>query len=68
MLSEYEIFVHLAKKGFMSNYIVWHQHREVQHMVADEWDGNDYVDWMDDMVADIGRGYNLEYEHPSPVV
>jgi hypothetical protein len=65
MLSEYEIFVHLAMKEFMSNYVVWHQHREVQHMVVDESDGNDYVDWMDDMVADIRRGYDLEYEHPS---
>jgi hypothetical protein len=36
----------------------------VQHAVADESDGNDDVDWMDDMVADIGRGYNLEPEDP----
>jgi hypothetical protein len=31
-------------------------------VVADESDGNDDVNWMDDMVADIGRGYDLESE------
>jgi hypothetical protein len=64
MLSEYEMSAHLAKKGFMSNYLLWHQHGEVQPMIADESDGNDDVDRMDDMVADIGRGYNLESEDP----
>jgi hypothetical protein len=28
-LSEYEMSAHLAKKGFMSNYLLWHQHGEV---------------------------------------
>jgi hypothetical protein len=64
MLSEYEIFAHLAKKGFISNYLLWKQHGEVQPTVADESDGNDDVDRMDDMVADIGRGYDLESEEP----
>jgi hypothetical protein len=36
--------------------------------VADESDGNDDIDWMDYMVADIGRGYDLESEDPPPVV
>jgi hypothetical protein len=62
MLSEYEMSGHLAKKGFMSNYLMWHQHGEVQPAVADELDGNDDVDRMDDIVADIGRGYDLESE------
>jgi hypothetical protein len=57
-----------AKKGFMSNYLLWHQHGEVQPMVADESDGNDDVDQMDDMVVDIGRGYDLESEDPPPEV
>jgi hypothetical protein len=26
MLFEYEMSAHLAKKRFMSNYLVWHQH------------------------------------------
>jgi hypothetical protein len=29
MLSEYEMFAHLAKKGFISNYLLCHQHGEV---------------------------------------
>jgi hypothetical protein len=64
MLSKYEMSAHLAKKRFMSNYHLWHQHREVQPAVADESDGNYDVDQMDDMVADIERGYDLESEDP----
>jgi hypothetical protein len=64
MLSKYEMFAFLAKKGFMSNYLLWHQHGEVQPVVADELDGNDDVNPMDDMVTDIGRGYDLESEDP----
>jgi hypothetical protein len=48
----------------MSNYLLWHQHGVVQQAVADESDGNDDVDQMDDMVADIERGYNLESKDP----
>jgi hypothetical protein len=40
----------------------------VQHAVADESDGNDDVNQMDDMVADIGWGYDLESEDPPPKV
>jgi hypothetical protein len=36
----------------------------VQPAVVDESDGNDDVDRMDDMVADIGRGYDLKSEDP----
>jgi hypothetical protein len=68
MLSEYEMFGHLAKKGFMTNYLLWHQHGEVWLAVADESDENDDVDRMDDMVADIGRGYDLESEDPPPEI
>jgi hypothetical protein len=68
MLSEYEISAHLAKKEFMSNYLLWHQHGEVQPAVTDESDENDDVDQMDDMVADIERGYNLESKDPLPEV
>jgi hypothetical protein len=39
---------------------VWHQHGEVPPLVADESDGNDDEGWIDDMVANIGRGYELE--------
>jgi hypothetical protein len=68
MLSEYEMSAHLAKKGFMSNYLVWHQHEEVQPPVADELDGNDDEDQMDDMINDIGRGHVLEFADPPPEV
>jgi hypothetical protein len=44
MLLEYEMFGHLAKKGFMKNYLLWHRHGEVRPMVANESDGNDDVD------------------------
>jgi hypothetical protein len=64
MLSEYEMSAHLGKNGFMSNYVLWCQHGEVQVTVVDESDGKDDVDWMDTMVDDIGRGYNLESEDP----
>jgi hypothetical protein len=33
-------------------------------VVADELDGNDDVDQMDGMVANIGRGYDLEFDDP----
>jgi hypothetical protein len=68
ILSEYEISVLLTKKRFMSNYLLWYQHGEVQSVVADESDGNDDVDRMDDMVADIGRGYDMESKDLPPEV
>jgi hypothetical protein len=68
MLLEYEMFAHPAKKGFMLNYLLWQQHGEVQPAVADESDGNNVVDRMDDMVADIERGYDLEYKDQLPEV
>jgi hypothetical protein len=66
MLSEYKMSAHLTKKGFMSNYLVWHQHWEVQPPVANELDRNDDDDRMDDMVADNGRGYDLGPAYPLP--
>jgi hypothetical protein len=44
ILSRYEISAHLAKKGFMPNYLVWHEHGEMHPAVDDESDGNDGVD------------------------
>jgi hypothetical protein len=35
---------HIAKQGFMLNYLVWYQHGEVQVPIDDESDGsNDEV-------------------------
>jgi hypothetical protein len=64
ILLEYEMSAHLAKKFFMSNYLLWHWYGEVQPAVAVESDVNNDIDRMDDMVADIGRGYDLESEDP----
>jgi hypothetical protein len=52
----------------MSNYLMWHQYGEVQPPLADKSDGNDDEDQMVDMVADIGRGYDLESADPSSKV
>jgi hypothetical protein len=52
----------------MLNYLLWHKHGEVQPTVADESDENNAVDRMDDMVAVIGRGYDMESEQPPPRV
>jgi hypothetical protein len=41
MLSEYEISSHIAKHEFMPNYLVWHQHGEVQAPATTESDGSD---------------------------
>jgi hypothetical protein len=40
----------------------------VQLAVVDESDGNDDVDRMNDMVANIGRGYDLGFEDPPSMV
>jgi hypothetical protein len=62
MLSEYEMSGHIAKHGFMSNYLVWHQHGEVQAPIAIESDESDDEDRMDDMIADFGMEYDLGLE------
>jgi hypothetical protein len=59
MLSEYAMSGHIAKHGFMSNYLVWHQHREVQAATPIESNESNDEDRMDDMVADIGMEYDL---------
>jgi hypothetical protein len=68
MLSEYEISGHIAKKKFMPDYLVLHQHGEVQPSAAAESDENDDEDRMDNMIADIGMEYDLgsEDQHPPP--
>jgi hypothetical protein len=59
MLSEYEMCGHLAKHEFMPNYLMWHQHGEVQAAAPVESDGSDDEDRMDDMIVDIGMEYEL---------
>jgi hypothetical protein len=50
---------HIAKQRFMPNYLVWHQHGEVQVLEIDESDGNDDEDRMDDITVDIAMKYDL---------
>jgi hypothetical protein len=59
-----DIKLHLCNEGFMLNYLVWRDHREVQPTV--ESDGNVDEDQMDEMIADIGRKYYLDYEASPP--
>jgi hypothetical protein len=50
---------HIAKHGFMLNYLLWHQYGEVQAATPAESNGSDDEDQMDDMIADIGMEYDL---------
>jgi hypothetical protein len=50
---------HIAKHRFMLNYLVWHQHGEVQAPAPAESDISDNEDLMDDKIADIGMEYDL---------
>jgi hypothetical protein len=70
-LNQDEVQVHLCQEGFMPNYLVWHDHREVElPVVGAESDGNEDDDRMDEMLADIGRDYEVgsgEQGQPSEV-
>jgi hypothetical protein len=44
----------------MPNYLVWRDYREVEpSVVGAESDGNEDDDRMDEMLADIGREYEV---------
>jgi hypothetical protein len=66
MLSEYEMCGHIAKHAFMPNYLVWHQHGEVQAATPATSDRSDDGDQMDDMIANIGMKYDLGSEDQQP--
>jgi hypothetical protein len=70
MLSEYKMSSHIAKHRFMLNYLVWHQHGEVQVARPIESDEIGDEDRMDDMIAAIGMEYDLgsRDQHPPPKV
>jgi hypothetical protein len=70
MLSEYETSCHIAKHGFMPNYLVWHQYGEVQTTAPAESDRSDDEDRMDNMISDIGMKYDIGSgdRHPPPEV
>jgi hypothetical protein len=68
ILPEYEMPGHIAKHRFMQNYLVWHQHGEVQAAAPTESDGSGDEDRMDDMIANNGMEYDLGSgdQHPPP--
>jgi hypothetical protein len=70
MLSEYEMSGHIGKHEFMLNYLVWHQHGEVQAPAVAESDRSDDQDRMNNMIADISMEYDLGSgdQHPPPEV
>jgi hypothetical protein len=70
MLSEYDMSDHISKHGFMPNYLVWHQHGEVQATAPANSVRSDDEDQMDDMIVDIGVKYDLGSgdQHPPPEV
>jgi hypothetical protein len=67
-LTQDEVQVHLCNKGSMPNYLVWHDHGEVEPpVVGAESDGNEDEDWLDEMIIDIGKEYEVGYgEHAPP--
>jgi hypothetical protein len=54
-LKKVEVSYHIFKHSFMPNYLVWHEHGEVETTI--ESDGDQDVDRMDDMVDDIWNEY-----------
>jgi hypothetical protein len=59
-LNQDEVQVHLCQEGFMLNYLVWRDHREVESsVIGAESDGNEDDDRMDEMLANIGREYEV---------
>jgi hypothetical protein len=70
MLYGYEMSGHIVKHGFMLNYLVWHQHGDVQTPAPAKLDGSDDENQMDDIIVDIGMEYDLGFgdHHPSSEV
>jgi hypothetical protein len=59
-LTQDEVQVHLCQEGFIPNYQLWRDHGEVEPLVIDaELNRNEDDDRMNEMVADIGREYEV---------
>jgi hypothetical protein len=54
-LKKVEVLYHVFKHGFMTNYLIWREHGEVETTVESDEDQD--VDQMDDMVDDIRNEY-----------
>jgi hypothetical protein len=57
-LTQDKVQIHLCQEGFMPNYLVWRDHGEAEELPI-ESDGNEDKDRVDEMVADIGREYEI---------
>jgi hypothetical protein len=59
-LNQDEVQVHLCQEGFMSNYLVWRDHGEVEPpVIGAESNGNEDDDRIDEMLANIDREYEV---------
>jgi hypothetical protein len=63
-----DIKIHHCKNGFMPNYLVWCEHREVEPTA--ESDRTEDKEQMDEMIAEISREYdpNSDEQPPPPEV
>jgi hypothetical protein len=59
LVSHHDMSGHIAKQGFIPNYLVWRDHREVQPTATTESNENEDEDLIKDMIADICREYDL---------
>jgi hypothetical protein len=59
-LTQDKVQIHLCQEGFIPNYLVWRDHGEAEELPT-ESDGNEDKDRMDEMVADIGREYEIGF-------
>jgi hypothetical protein len=67
-LTQDEVQVHLCNKRFMLNYLVWCSHGEVEpSAVGVESDKNEDEDWMDEMITNIGKEYEVGSREQAPL-
>jgi hypothetical protein len=63
--SKEDVEYHICKFGFMPGYLVWYEHGEAKHDV--EFDNSEDNDRMDEMLNDLGRGFEVNSEgQPAP--
>ena len=63
--SKDDIRVHLAKFRFMPDYMLWHEHGEVEHAVDESDRNRGDGDRLDEMLDDIGWEYRVNSEEHS---
>jgi hypothetical protein len=64
-LDKFDLSIHICKYGFKPDYLVWHEHGEVDAPLGSNTDKD--VDKMEDMLDDIRHEYPaLETDRPPP--